>query len=166
NSHPDFFAGPHGLHTSSLQISSYLTRERPPPGGRDGVRDVVDPPRRGRRAHLPMLGSGQMSGATMKSTGLAGFCLALGTLLIPALAHAEVSCIRSGLQQAVDLYVAAQTKGEPSGLPLAKGLGYWENAAPADIQKGFITKPLKIDHQRSFFDTDTCQSFTELIVTD
>jgi hypothetical protein len=38
--------------------------------------------------------------------------------------------------------------------------------APADIQKGFVTKPLKIDHQRSFLDTDTCQTITESIVTD
>jgi hypothetical protein len=90
----------------------------------------------------------------------------LGALLIPALSHAEVSCTRGGLQQAVDLYIAAQTKGDISGLPLAKGVGYWENVAPADIQNGFITKPVKIDHQRSFFDTDTCQTFTEVIVTD
>jgi hypothetical protein len=94
-------------------------------------------------------------------------CLALsGALLTPALSHAEVSCTRGGLQQAVDLYVAAQTKGDISGLPLAKGVGYWENIAPADIKTGFITKPLKIDHHRSLFDTATCQTFTEVIVTD
>jgi len=89
-------------------------------------------------------------------------CAALG----PALSHAEVSCTRGGLQQAVDLYIAAQTKGDTSGMPLAKGVGYWENVAPADIKMGFITKPLNIDHQRSFLDTATCQSFTEVIVTD
>ena len=93
--------------------------------------------------------------------------LTLGsTLLTPALSHAEVSCTRGGLQQAVDLYIAAQTKGDLSGLPLAKGVGYWENAVPADMQKGLITKPMNIDHHRSFFDTDTCQSITEVIVTD
>jgi hypothetical protein len=93
--------------------------------------------------------------------------LTLGSaLLTPALSHAEVSCTRGGLQQAVDLYIAAQTKGDVSGMPLAKGIGYWENAAPADLQKGLITKPMKIDHQRSFLDTATCQSITEVIVTD
>jgi hypothetical protein len=93
--------------------------------------------------------------------------LTLGSaLLTPALSHAEVSCTRGGLQQAVDLYIAAQTKGDFSGLPLAKGVGYWENAVPADMQKGLITKPLNIDHHRSFFDTDTCQTVTEVIVTD
>ncbi|MEJ0038141.1 MAG: hypothetical protein WDO68_19020 [Gammaproteobacteria bacterium] len=87
-------------------------------------------------------------------------------LLIPALGHAEVSCTRGGLQQAVDLYIAAQTKGDLSGLPLATNVGYWENIAPADIKQGFIKKPLKIDHHRSILDADSCQTFTEIIVTD
>ena len=102
----------------------------------------------------------------MNRITLTALYLALSALLSPALSHAEVSCTRGGLKEAVDLYVAAQTKGDLSGLPLAKGLGYWENVTPADIQTGFITRPLKIEHQRSFFDTDTCQSFSELIVTD
>jgi hypothetical protein len=102
----------------------------------------------------------------MKPIALVRLGLALGALLIPALSHAEVSCTRGGLKEAVDLYLAAQTKGDISGLPLARGVGYWENAALADIQKGFITKPLKIDHQRSLLDTATCQTFTEVIVTD
>lgn len=89
-----------------------------------------------------------------------------GALLVPALAQAEISCTRGGLKEATELYIAAQTKGDLSGLPLAKGLGYWENMAPADISKGFVTKPLKIDFHRSFFDTDSCQTFTEVIVTD
>jgi hypothetical protein len=92
--------------------------------------------------------------------------LALSASFAPALSHAEISCTRGGLQQAVDLYIAAQTKGDISGLPLAKGVGYWENVAPGDIQKGFVTKPLKVDHQRSFLDTDSCQAFTEMFVTD
>lgn len=85
---------------------------------------------------------------------------------IAAPARAEVSCTRGGLKEAVDLYVAAQTKGDLAGLPLAAGIGYWENIAPADIRKGFLTKALKIDHHRSVYDTETCQSFTEVIVTD
>src|SRR5580698_11067142 len=101
----------------------------------------------------------------MNRITFAGACLVLGVaLLTPALSHAEISCTRGGLQQAVDLYIAAQTKGDLSALPLAKGVGYWENAVAADIQKGLIMKPMKIDHQRSFLDTDTCQSITEVIV--
>jgi hypothetical protein len=66
----------------------------------------------------------------------------------------------------VDLYIAAQTKGDTSGLPLAAGLGYMENVAPFDITKGLIKTPMKIDHQRSLIDTSTCQTYTEVIVTD
>ena len=99
-------------------------------------------------------------------------CLALcAYLLLPAPAQAQqsslsLSCTRGGLQRAADLYIEAQKKGDLSGLPLAKGVGYWENIAPADITKGIVTKAMKIDHTRSFLDTDTCQTFTEVIVTD
>jgi len=102
----------------------------------------------------------------MKRITLVSVCLALGALFIPGLGRAQVSCTRGGLKEAVDLYLAAQSKGDISGLPLAKGVGYWENVAPADIHRGFIVKPLKIDHARSIFDTATCQTFTEVIVTD
>jgi len=88
-----------------------------------------------------------------------------GALLVPAEGFGQVSCTREGLQRAVDLYIAAQAKGDPSGLPLAMGLGYIENAAPADMATGLIRTPMTIDHQRSLLDTATCQTFTEVIVT-
>ena len=87
-------------------------------------------------------------------------------LLIPTAGFAQISCSREGLQRAVDLYIAAQTKGDTTGLPLAAGLGYMENVAPFDINKGLIKTPMKIDHHRSLLDTATCQTFTEVIVTD
>jgi hypothetical protein len=88
-----------------------------------------------------------------------------GALLAPTAGFAQVSCSRDGLQRAADLYIAAQTKGDTSGLPLAMGLGYMENVAPADINKGLIKKAMKIDHHRSLLDISTCQTFTEVIVT-
>jgi len=103
----------------------------------------------------------------MKHSLIVSLTLALaGALFAAKPAQAEVSCTRGGLQQAVDLYIAAQTKGDLSGLPLAAGVGYWENIAPADIKTGIVTKPMKIDFHRSVLDTDTCQSYTEVIVTD
>jgi hypothetical protein len=87
-------------------------------------------------------------------------------LLAPAIGFAQISCVRGGLQNAVDLYIEAQTQGDTSGLPLAAGLGYVENMAPADIDEGLINTPLSIDHHRSLLDESTCQTFTELIVTD
>ena len=89
-----------------------------------------------------------------------------GALLAPAVGFAQISCVRGGLQRAVDLYIDAQTKGDTSGLPLATGLGYVENMAPTDIKTGLISTPLKIDHHRSLLDESTCQTFTEVIVTD
>jgi hypothetical protein len=87
-------------------------------------------------------------------------------LLAPAVSYAQISCTREGLRAAADLYVAAQTKGDTSGLPLAMGLGYVENFKPIAINEGMIKKPLKIDHSFHLLDTSTCQTFTEVIVTD
>src|SRR4030095_5112498 len=93
-------------------------------------------------------------------------CLVLaGGLLAPTAGFAQISCSREGLQRAVDLYITAQTKGGPSGMPLATGLGYMENVARADINNGLIKTPMKIDHHRSLIDTATCQTYTEVIVT-
>ena len=89
-----------------------------------------------------------------------------GALLTPAISQAQVSCTRDGLRAATDLYIAAQTKGDTSGLPLAKGLGYVENFKPMSIDEGLIKKAMKIDHQRSLLDTATCQTYTEVIVAD
>jgi hypothetical protein len=41
-----------------------------------------------------------------------------------------------------------------------------ENVAPADINNGLIKKAMKIDFHRSLLDTATCQTFTEVMVTD
>jgi hypothetical protein len=87
------------------------------------------------------------------------------TLLAPTTSVAQVSCSRDGLQRAVVLYVAAQTKGDTSGLPLATGLGYVENHAAAKMDEGVIKTAMKIDHHRSLLDPATCQTFTEVIVT-
>jgi hypothetical protein len=89
-----------------------------------------------------------------------------GALLAPEVGFAQISCVRGGLQNAVDLYIEAQTKGDTSGLPLAAGLGYVENMAPTDVDEGMINRPLTIDHHRSLLDESTCQTFTEAIVTD
>ena len=87
-----------------------------------------------------------------------------GALFAPLIASAEVSCVRGGLQDAVDLYIEAQTSGDVSGMPLADGLGYWENEQRIDIDDGLIMKPLLINHHMSLLDTDSCQTFTEVIV--
>jgi len=76
------------------------------------------------------------------------------------------SCTRDSLKRMVDLYIAAQTKGDISGLPLSQGVHYIENMASADINKSFLLKPMKMDYHFSAFDTATCQTFTEIVVAD
>lgn len=97
---------------------------------------------------------------------LSNWMMFAAALLVSAPGYAQISCTREGLKAAADLYIAAQTKGDISGLPLAKGLGYIENFKPMNIDEGLIKKPMKIDHQRSLLDTATCQTYTEVIVTD
>ena len=99
----------------------------------------------------------------MKRMDVVGIAVG-AALLVPAPGFAQISCSREGLQRAADLYIAAQTRGETSGLPLAAGVGYMENAAPADIQAGLIRTPMAIDHHRTLIDTSTCQTFSEVIV--
>jgi hypothetical protein len=87
-------------------------------------------------------------------------------LLAPAASFAQVACTRDGLQAATNLYLEAQSKGDPSGMPLANGLAYIENMQVVDIKSGVIQKPLKMDFHRTLIDPATCQTFTEVIVTD
>jgi hypothetical protein len=87
-------------------------------------------------------------------------------ILAPAASFAQVACTRDGLQAATDLYIAAQGNGDPSGMPLAKGLAYIENMQVVDIKSGVIQKPMKMDFHRTLIDPSTCQTFTEVIVTD
>ena len=89
-----------------------------------------------------------------------------GSLLAPVTSLAQVACTREGLKAATDLYIAAQTKGDTTGLPLATGLGYVENFKTTNINEGLIKTAMKIDHHRSLLDTSTCQTFTEVIVSD
>ena len=77
-----------------------------------------------------------------------------------------ISCVRGGLQNAVDLYIEAQSSGDLSDLPLANGLGYFENMELMDIDDGIINEAFEIDHHMSLLDEATCQTFTEVIVTD
>jgi hypothetical protein len=94
------------------------------------------------------------------------WAVAAALTALPAVGFAQqLSCVRGGLQRAVNLYIEAQTKGDIAGLPLANGLGYYENMQRVDIAQGLVSTPLKIDHHRSLLDEATCQTFTELIVT-
>ena len=90
----------------------------------------------------------------------------LCVMLTPMESRAQSNCTRADLQSAVDSYLAAQGKGTPSGMRLAPAVKYSENMQDASIDKGVLRTPLKIDFHRSLLDTDACETFTEVIVTD
>jgi len=77
-----------------------------------------------------------------------------------------VSCSRIGLQYAAQQYLAGQAKGDYSALPLATGLGYWEQFKAVDIKTGFLTKKLNVNRSFALFDEESCQTYVEIIVTD
>ena len=101
----------------------------------------------------------------MKSCYFKWLIFACATIT-PLVSFAQVSCTRGGLQNAVDLYIEAQSSGDISGLPLPGGAGYWENEERIDINEGLINTAQDIDYHFSLFDEDSCQTFTEVIVTD
>ena len=91
---------------------------------------------------------------------------ALGGALLVSTHGFAASCTRDSLQAATDSYIAAQTKGDVSGLALASSFKYIENWKTLDPKAGIISSPQKIDFHRSLLDTLQCKTFTEVIVTD
>lgn len=93
--------------------------------------------------------------------------LAVPVLLAVCLpAAAQTACTRQVLQSAADSYLAAQKSGKVDALPLAAASKYLENEVAMPIAQGIVATPLKVDFSRSILDTEACQTFTEVIVTD
>jgi hypothetical protein len=78
-------------------------------------------------------------------------------------ANASAECTRGMLMELADTYVAAQSVGDASMLPLAAGASYAENDQAMDIADGVLAGALKVDFTRSFHDTTQCATFTELV---
>jgi hypothetical protein len=74
-------------------------------------------------------------------------------------------CTRAALQTAVDSYLAAQGAGNPSKMPLASQVKYFENMTAIKKDQGLWNTPLSIAFHRSLLDVDSCRTFTEVIVT-
>jgi hypothetical protein len=97
---------------------------------------------------------------------LLGPALLCGGLLVAAPAFGQASCTRADMQAAADSYVAAQAAGDPQRMRLAASVKYQEQMAPAELPTGILGQPQKVEFHRSLIDPATCQSFTELVVTD
>lgn len=93
------------------------------------------------------------------SLSLAGAALAAPTA-------SAVTCDRDFLKSQADAYIAAQIAGSASTVKTASAFTYTQNFKTATLASGILATPLKIDHNRSTYDTTQCATFTELIITD
>jgi hypothetical protein len=92
---------------------------------------------------------------------IAIFVILGSTLWAPAESAqaAAAKCTRTELQAAVDSYLAAVKKGNPSGLPLAPKAKYTENIKEIPIDQGLLQSALDIDFHRSLLDVEACETF-------
>ena len=97
---------------------------------------------------------------------LLGAVVACGLVFGAAPAFAQATCDRTALKTATDAYVMAQTTGDTSVIPMNLWVDYQEQMDEATMATGLISKPQKIDFHRSFLDTRSCTSFTEIVITD
>ncbi|KAK3291452.1 uncharacterized protein B0H64DRAFT_409063 [Chaetomium fimeti] len=82
--------------------------------------------------------------------------------------QASAACTRAFLQEVTASYVAALSSGEgPAGISnLAQDdVIYQENDADMDIAEGILSAAIKIDFDRSIYDTTECASYTEIVAT-
>jgi len=82
------------------------------------------------------------------------------TVLLPTAAK---ECSRANLQKITNKYLDALKKGKPSLMPLAPQAKYIERRKEVSLGQGIWKTPLAVDFSRSFFDVDTCESYTEII---
>ncbi|KAJ2922958.1 hypothetical protein H1R20_g14126, partial [Candolleomyces eurysporus] len=75
-------------------------------------------------------------------------------------------CSFTSLQQATKEYVSGQATGAFATSVSTTNAAYTENFRTANIRTGLISKPLKVDYNRSLHDTIECATYTEVIVTD
>jgi len=94
--------------------------------------------------------------------------LAAVTAATPAVAQAGV-CTRERLQLMADQYRAAQASGSVimNMRPMGEWVNYNENFELSSMTfGGVIASPHKVDWDRSFYDTVSCQVYVESVITD
>ncbi|KAI0143173.1 hypothetical protein GGR57DRAFT_368002 [Xylariaceae sp. FL1272] len=80
-------------------------------------------------------------------------------------AAVSAACDRALLQEATSQYLAAQIKGASNDFAnsTTTGVQYTENGVPMGLAQSVLTEPIKMDHNRTIFDTVACSTFTEII---
>jgi hypothetical protein len=77
----------------------------------------------------------------------------------------KTHCTRESLKAAVDSYLAAQQAGDHTKMAFADKVKYLENMKEVAADKGMWNTALPVALSRSFFDTQRCRTFSEVIVT-
>jgi hypothetical protein len=100
-----------------------------------------------------------VAGKTWALLGVAllGGCASLGGGTAP------YACTRASLGAAVEDYLAAQGAGDPARMTLAEAVAYTQDREPAALESGIVAQALNVEFHHSIFDTELCESFTELV---
>jgi hypothetical protein len=77
----------------------------------------------------------------------------------------RTNCTRASLTAAVDSYLAAQQSGDHTKMAFADKVKYLENMKEVAADKGMWNTALPVALSRSFYDTQRCRTFSEVIVT-
>ncbi|KAJ9156331.1 hypothetical protein NKR23_g1151 [Pleurostoma richardsiae] len=86
--------------------------------------------------------------------------------LVGLASQATAACTRQTLQDATAGYLAALSAGKPTFSALTEGtVAYQENDVAMDISKGVLSQGIKINFNRSIYDTTQCASYTEVVST-
>ncbi|KAK3326675.1 hypothetical protein B0H66DRAFT_470359 [Apodospora peruviana] len=81
------------------------------------------------------------------------------------LAAPTATCDRDFLKSQTAAYIAAQAAGKADGLKASSSVAYTQNFKTTSLATGILATPLRIDGNRSTYDTTQCATFTELITT-
>jgi len=75
------------------------------------------------------------------------------------------ACSRTVLRWTADSYIFAQRTGNPEDWAnIADNVQYLENNNTANFLTGFLSRPQRITHSRSIYDTTACALWTELVI--
>jgi hypothetical protein len=95
----------------------------------------------------------------MLLSGITTSVTAIGALVPASMA----ACTLANLQDAANTYLSSVTAGAPQ--PALANATYQENNKAVDIKKGLLSQAMKIDHNKTTFDTTACATYAELIIT-
>ncbi|MGD9158003.1 MAG: hypothetical protein PVG39_06325 [Desulfobacteraceae bacterium] len=73
------------------------------------------------------------------------------------------ACARESLKAMADTYIDALENGDSTIMYLTPDAKYIENRKETSFLEGIWKEPLVVDFHRSFFDTELCETYTEII---